>query len=137
MRTIRTTPSPISTQPQAGTPLLEFEAVVVWWWTTVAPGFVFVSVFVWVLDSVVVEIDVFVWVEVSVLVFVVVDVVVVVVPVVFVLAALLAVASADAISAHRTIAAPTRGSRPMNLATDPATAVSFSARTAAEIIPNG
>jgi hypothetical protein len=28
--TIRTTPSPMSTQPQAGTPPLEFEAVVVW-----------------------------------------------------------------------------------------------------------
>jgi hypothetical protein len=58
MRTISTTPSPMSTQPQAGTPLPEFAAVVVWWCTTVAPGVVVVSVFVFVLDRVMVDVEV-------------------------------------------------------------------------------
>ena len=133
----------MSTQPQAGTPPLEPDVVVVWWCTTVAPGSVVVSVVVFVLDRVTVLVSVDVFVSVRVLVSVRVGVVVVVLPVVFVFAALVALASApwawdaaldsallacwatvpvvpdphpDTISTHATIAAPTRGGRAMNLA---------------------
>jgi hypothetical protein len=108
---------------------------------------VLVSVFVFVLDRVMVAVDVFVWVEVSVEVLVVVDVVAVL-PAVFVFAALVAVASAvcaldeapaSALLAcwatvpvppdphaaraitHTTAAPPKRSNRTMSPARDPAT----------------